>query len=501
MKTSFSPQSTPDPIQLPDDVRAPARAAPLLAVTLLTLGGCFTAGPDYHAPKTMPPAAWNTDPGTGLAMTNTNLGALAHWWTTFDDPVLTDLIARAQAGNQDVRQAVARVRQARAQRGIARAAELPTIEASGSASRTRSSGQAGNGRLSNLYANGLDASWDADLFGGQRRTLEAATATWQASQEDLRDVLVTLCSEVALRYVDVRAYQTRLSITESNLASQVKTYDITRWRYEAHLVTQLDVDQARLGLEQTRATLPALQTGLDQARHQLAKLLGLEPEALHALLKERRPLPVTAHDIALRLPADVLRQRPDIRRTERQLAAQTAEIGVAAAARYPNFTLSGSIGLEALEAGNLYTLGARTASGAAAAGWTLFDGGKIRQTIAVQTALQEEALALYQATVLTALQEVEDALVAYANEQARRRALTDAAQAAQSAFALARDRYASGLIDFEAVLTTQQSLLAVQDSLASSEATVISDLIRLYRALGGGWTDLPPATATTYRKS
>ena len=467
--------------------------APAFALALL-LGGCFTAGPDYHRPAVDAPAAWQAPASTNLASqattAMTNAASLAAWWTAFDDPVLTTLVARAQAGNLDVQQAAARLRAARAEAAIARGGQLPTLAASGSASRNRSSGQSGNGKASNLFANGLDASWELDLFGSQRRTVEAADAAWDASRDDLHDTLVTLVAEMALDYVALRTSQQRLRIAKSNLVSQTDTYDLAHWRAQAQLASQLDVEQARLTLEQTRAAIPALRTTVDQTQHQLDLLLGLEPGSLRPLLDEERTIPNPPASLAMRLPVDVIRQRPDIRRTERKLAAQTARIGVATAARYPSFTLSGSVGLEALEAHRLFTAGARTAGGAATAAWTLFDGGKIRQTIAEQTALRDEALALYQAAVLTALKDVEDALVAYANEQERLAALAAAATAARNAFNLARDRYASGLIDFTTLQTAQQALLSAEESQASSSGDRASDLIRLYKALGGGWTPL-----------
>jgi NodT family efflux transporter outer membrane factor (OMF) lipoprotein len=464
-------------------------------------------GPDYKPPDMPAVTNWISTLNAGLTVSPTDAKTLSRWWLVFNDPVLTGLVARAQAGNLDVKQAFARVRAARAEREIAQAGRLPTLDANASATRTKSYGNTGlgvasssggNGGLANTsrqYANSLDASWELDLFGGKRRAAEAAEATWQASQEDLRDVQVSLFAEVALAYVDVRAYQMRLSIAESNLVSQTETYNLTRWRLQAQLVTQLDVDQARLSLEQTRATLPSLRTGLEQAKHRLATLLGLPPGTLLTLLGERRAIPEMPREIAVGVPTEVLRQRPDVRRAERQLAAQTAKIGVAAANRYPTFTLSGSIGLEALAAGDLYKLAARTLSGEAAAGWTLFDGGRIDQTVTEQEALRDESFGAYEAAILAALQDVEDALVAYADEQDRRHALADAEQAARSATALARDRYASGLIDFQTVLSTQQSLLSVQDSLASSEAQATSNLVRLYKALGGGWTPLPPVNS------
>ena len=393
-----------------------------LAGALLLCGGCITTvGPDYRRPDTPVVTNWNAALDAGLTAGSTDARTLSCWWTVFNDPVLTGLVARAQAGNLDVKQAVARVRAARAEREMAQADRLPTLDANASASRTHSSGKTGLGGTSRQYANSLDASWELDLFGGKRRAVEAAEATWQASQEDLRDVQVSLLAEVALAYVDVRAYQMRLSIAESNLVSQTETYDLTLWRLQAQLVTQLDVDQARLILEQTRASIPSLRTGLEQSKHRLATLLGLPPGALLALLGERRAIPVTPREVAVGVPAEMLRQRPDVRRAERQLAAQTAKIGVAAAERYPKFTLTGSIGLEALAAGDLYTLPARTLSSAAAAGWTLLDGGRIDQTVVEQEALRDASFGAYEAAILTALRDVEDALVAYADERDRRR--------------------------------------------------------------------------------
>lgn len=465
-----------------------------VAAFIFAATGCMTVGPDYRPPVTALPDDWPHADAAGSKTAvdgrsdATNCTSeLTHWWSVFHDPVLSNLVERARSGNLDVRQAEARLRQARAQRALAAAERLPTVAANASASRSRSSEETGGGDTSKMYANSLDASWELDLFGGKKREIESAEASLEASQASLSDVLVSLVAEVALNYVDYRSYQTRLEITEANLAAQAETYAITRWRREASLVTQLDVDQARMSLEQTRAALPLLRTGLAQAEHQLATLLGQAPGSVKALLGGTQAVPVASAEIAIGVPADLLRRRPDVRQAERKLAAQTAQIGVAEAARYPDLTLSGSIGLESLSAGNLYTAGARAAQGAVKAGWTLFDGGRIRQKVAVQTALQEEALGAYEAAVLAALKDVEDALVSYANQQDRRSALREAETAGRCAFQLARDKYESGLIDFQTVLDTQQSLLTVQNTLTSSDAEVTADLIRLYKALGGGW--------------
>lgn len=461
----------------------------VLAAVCLLAGGCRTAGPDYAAPAASLPAAWTTAAGAGLTHEPLDPAGLGRWWTVFRDPVLTGLVAEARSNSLDLKQAEARLQQARAQRGLSGAALWPTVSAGASAGRARSSATTGNGATRSSYAHTVDASWDLDLSGAKRRANEAAEASLQASEAALHDVMVSLLAEVALNYVEYRSAQVRLAITATNLAAQAETCAIAGWRQQANLVTQLDVDQARMSLEQTRAELPALQAGMDQAEHQLATLLGVAPGTLSARLQAGpAAVPVAAATVALGAPADVVRQRPDVRESERKLAAQTAQIGVAAAARYPTLALSGSIGLEALTLGDLYTAGARTAQGLAKAGIALFDGGRIRQNIAIQTALQEEALAAYQAAVLAALRDVEDALTAYVGEQARQQALQEAVGAAESACRLARDKYASGLADFTTVLTAQQALLTAQNALASSHAAVTSDLIRLYKAMGGGWT-------------
>jgi len=308
-------------------------------------------------------------------------------------------------------------------------------------------------------------------------------------------VLISLFAEVALNYVEARSCQQLISITESNVLTRSETHDITRWRREAGLTTTLDEDQARMSLEQARAQVPLLSTRLEQAKHRLALLLGQHPGALKPLMTEARSVPSAPVEAAVGLPAELLRRRPDIRNAERLLAAQTAQIGVARAALYPKFSLLGSVGLESLEFGNLFTAGARTARGAAQSAWTLFQGGGIRQNIELQTARQEEALSFYEQTVLAALNDVENSLVACVNEQARQRSLEQAVVAGQSAFALARDEYSSGIADFQVVLDTQQSLLIIQDQLAASQANAASHLISLYKSLGGGWSADTPGSA------
>jgi NodT family efflux transporter outer membrane factor (OMF) lipoprotein len=457
----------------------------------MALSGCVTVGPDYTAPELSAPAAWHSEMKGGLKATPPVATQLAQWWTMLDDPQLSRLMEQAVANNLDLKLAQARLREARARRGIAAADRFPTLGAGAGVDRGRSSTETGlgatGGQVSETWSAQFDAAWELDIFGGKRRALEAARAALEASQEDLRDIQVSLLAEVALNYIEVASFYQRFAIAQKNLAAQNEAWQIARWRREAGLTTQLDEDQAKFNLEQTRAGLPTLQIGLEQARNRLAVLLGRKPGEL-AELKDPAAIPRIPAEVAVGIPADTLRNRPDVRRAERQLAAATAEVGVATAELYPSFSLSGVLGLQALASANLLQSSARTWSVATNAGWTLFDGGRIRQKINVQSALQEQALISYESAVLDALRDTEDALIAYAEEQNRRTSLTAAVAAAQSAAQLADSQYRAGLIDFQSVLDTQRSLLSLEDQLSQSEAAVTSNLARLYKALGGGWT-------------
>jgi len=464
--------------------------APLLAGLLLA--GC-AVGPDYVAPDADAPTGWN-QAAEGVHAGPSEPDALARWWTALDDPVLTDLIGRASRGNLDLAQAKSRLVEARAQRGVSRADLFPGASASGGASRTRT-GKGAGASIGSAYNAGFDASWELDLFGGNRRAVEAARADVEAGEADLNDVRVSLAAEVAANYVQLRALQARLGIARSNLKAQTDTFDLTRWRADAGLTTRLDVAQARLNLEQTRAQVPSLETQITQAKNRLAVLSGERPGALADLLEAPRPIPVAPADVAVGVPADALRARPDVRRAERQLAAQSARVGQARAARFPSLSLAGSIGLEALTAGNLFVADALVASERGSLGWTLFDAGRLKGNVKVQDARRDQALSAWHAAVLAALEDVEGALAAYSGERTRRDSLATAAGAARTAADLARDQYASGLIDFQQVLDAQRTLYALEDQLTQSRGAVTTDVIQLYKALGGGWTRLADAGA------
>lgn len=464
-------------------------------VFMAFLSGCVV-GPDYRTPVVVTPSAWQSELSGGLKSSANESARLATWWQTLGDPLLSHLVDEAAANNLDLKLAGARLRESRARRGVSNADFLPTVKAGVGAGHTRSSAETGAGvsRTSDSFSAQFDASWELDLFGGKRRALEAATATLDASLENMRDVQVSLLAEVVLAYIQIRSYQAQIESTSATIASLTETGQLADWRFQAGLVNQLDVEQARLNLEQTRAGLPALLSSMEQSKNNLALLLGRSSGGLKELLVQM-PIPRVPIGVAIGVPAETLRQRPDIRRAERQLAAETARIGEAEAARYPDLTLSGTLGLQAVSLGNLLNSGALMYSLAASSAATIFDGGRLKQKVAIQNALQEQALISYQSAVQGALRDVENALVAYAGEQNRQSRLKDAVTSAQNAEGLARSQYAAGLVDFTTVLDTQRSLLSLQDQLIQSDAAVVSNLARLYKALGGGWsTTAKPAT-------
>jgi NodT family efflux transporter outer membrane factor (OMF) lipoprotein len=447
---------------------------------LLGLSGCTAIGPAYQMPALPVPATWS-----GMAAQPAE--DISAWWQRLQDPNLDQLIGQALVASPDLHAAQARLREARARRQLAGAEQSASINASAAASQSKNSQNSGGGSTRNLFNAGFDASWEPDVFGATRRGIEAAEADLQASAASLDNTRVSLVAEVARNYVELRSYQARLGIARANLASQSETLQLTEWRAQAGLGSSLEVEQARGNRAQTRAQIPSLETGLMEAEHRLALLLGQAPASLHAQWVQVAALPRIADTLAVGIPADTLRRRPDVRAAERKLAAETARIGVAEAARYPNFTLSGSVGLDALRAGDLFSSGALGHSLLASVAGTLFDGGRLRSRVEIQNAVQEQALANYQSTLLTALQEVEDALVGLSKSRERQDALGSAAEAARNAALLARQRYASGMIDFQTVLDSERSLLSIEDSLAVADAARVTALIQLYKALGGGW--------------
>ena len=444
--------------------------------------------PGGEAPDLVLPARWSTALPDGAAPAAPDrVAALARWWQQLGDPLLDELIDAALAGSPDLRLARARLRQARAGRDQAASGLWPSLSASAGASRNLDAAAPGGQSGPTLYDAGFDARWEVDVFGATRQGIEAADADRAASEASLRSTRVSLVSEVALNYVEVRSYQRRTTIAQDNLKSQAETLEITDWRYQAGLATSIEVEQARTSLEQTRASIPDLTVAQAAAENRLAVLLGRSPGALRERLAPARTLPELPAAIATGIPADVLRQRPDLVAAERTLAAETARTGQRQAKRFPSLNLGASFGWQAYgfaALGGTATL-ARAVSGALAA--TLFDGGRLRSDVEIQSAIQEQALIAYQASVLAALEEIENALASYAAGRERVEARRAAAAAARNAALLSRDLYQSGLTDFQTVLNTDRTRLSTEDALATAEAGMRTSLIRLYKALGGGW--------------
>lgn len=379
------------------------------------------------------------------------------------------------------------MRQARAQRDVTAAGLQPSLDYNAAAQRARS----GGGDSTNQYSTGVDASWELDLAGGTRAGVAAADADIAASQASLGDTKVSVAAEVALAYIELRGNQARLALARDNLAAQAETLQLTRWREQAGLATMLDVEQARAATEQTRARLPSLESSIVQAQNSLAVLLAQAPGTLAAELADPvaplSAIPHPAGTLALSLPADTLRQRPDVRAAERRVAAATARLRQADAARYPSLRIGGSLGLSALTLGALTSGGAVSSSLLASLSLPLFDGGAIDAQIRAQDAALEQNRQSYVAAVLGALRDVENALTALRTSRDNLASLEQAADAAANADEMAGQRYASGLVDFQVVLDTQQTRLSVEDSVASAVAQVAANHVQLYKALGGGW--------------
>ena len=453
----------------------------LVLVTALSVG-CGVRRP-YQPPVPNAPPTWSA-PVTESA----DAEKLSQWWETFDDEQLTALVRRAVEGNLDVRTAMSRVREARATTRSMRTQLWPSADVGGSAKASGTGGETGVSGVTGLYSLSIDASWEIDAFGGIRSTIDAASATAEARAADLQDVLITLTADVALNYIDIRSLQRRLEIARSNVALQQETLELTQFRAQAGLATDLDVQQALSNVENTRAQIASLEGQAAQSIHAIAILLGRPPAALNAEFTAPAPIPEAPIETTLGLPAEALRRRPDVRSAERQLAAQFAQVNVARADRYPSFRLAGSIGLESLSLATLLVPGAQFWNAGPSVSTRLFDRRQLRENLVVQSERQEQAARSYETAVLRALQEVEDSLTDLAQEQVRRGHLAAAASAAQQAADLSLQLYNTGLRDFRDVLDAQRSLLTLQDSLASSDTAVSNDLVRLFKALGGGWS-------------
>jgi NodT family efflux transporter outer membrane factor (OMF) lipoprotein len=483
------------------------RITPILLAAAVTIAGC-EVGPNYQTPKfavvpavyseaTTRPTSQPADPQLAQVPTPDEL---KRWWETLHDPELNRLVDRALAANLDLQSAVQAIRQERAALGIAQAGLYPTIDVDGSYTHSRNSAHLGFGGSSggttggrklegDLYQAGFDATWEIDVFGGVRRGDEAAQATLEAAMENRDAVMITLLGEVATDYVTLRGLQRQVAITHENISTQQQTMGLIESQNRAGLVADLDVTQQRAQLLTTQAELPDLEAQIHQTIHQLSILLALEPGALEEELETPAPIPLGPYHVPPGLPSELLRRRPDIRQAERNLASASAEIGVATADMFPKVSLTGSLGYESSQFHQLFDIYSRYFSIGPSVSWPIFDGGAILSNIEVQNALERQAFFTYESTVLTGLQEVDDALIAYSKEQDRRAELDEAVKADQRSVEMTQDLYKNGLDTFLDVLTAQNTLLAGEQQLTLSQQSVSTDLVALYKALGGGWED------------
>ena len=463
----------------------------ILVVSLVVLFGC-TVGPDYEKPEFEQevPDAWKSAVAEEI---NEAASPLETWWTTLNDPKLVELIHEARLENLSLLTAAARVQEARARLGIATGRYYPDVVADGSYSRVQPSENSAQIPLPgvtdafDLYNLGVGFNWEIDVFGRLRRGAESARAGLEASVEDYRDVMVILMADVAANYIEVRTVQDRIRYGRANVEAQAGSLQLTQDRFDAGLSPLTDVTQAEYNLANSQAAIPSLEARLTAATNRLAVLLGKPPGAVDDLLIGESAIPDPEEGVTLGIPADLLRRRPDIRAAERQLASQTALIGVAKADLYPTFSLAGVLALESLDSSDLFDSGSTTWSLVPGLRWNIFAGGKIRNNIRVQESRTQQLLFAYEETVLFALDEVESTMRAYEREKERRDRLAEAVDASERTVELVKTQYMSGLTDFLNLLDAQRTLATQQDSWAESEGEVVQNLIALNRALGGGW--------------
>jgi multidrug efflux system outer membrane protein len=472
----------------------------------LTLPAC-TVGPDYHRPDMPAPAAYSEAASTPRTTVLNAEPDLSAWWEGFNDPVLSDLIRRGLADNPDLQAAASRVREARQQEHITAAAELPTLNASGNAVAFNSNRKppaasaqggaasgSGAGGLTipshlNLYSAGFDATWEVDLFGGTRRSIEAAKANIDASLWSRRDGQVSLAAEIANDYLTLRGLQARIALGEAELQRQKDLFGLIRARRQAGFVTDLDVNQQSTQVATAAAQIPQLDAQARVQIHALGVLVGQAPETLTDTLRPATtPLPPPPLSLPVGLPSDLLRRRPDIRVAERRLAAANANIGVQEANLFPKLNLIGLGSFAGASLDGLFSSDNLSSVGVGMLTQPIFNAGKTRASIRAAKEETVQARLAYRTAVIGAFRDVEDALARYTAEDTRRTSLAQAVTAARSSLTIAQDEYRVGLVNFASVLQAQNALLNSEDQLTQSDAQVLSDLVSVYKALGGGWS-------------
>lgn len=465
-----------------------ASARNVVPIMIAALLSACAVGPDYTKPDAAPGAQF----ANAVLPEFKRDGIEVAWWKQFDDPVLSDLIDRAVSNNRDLKAAEANLRVARALYLEAGLDLLPTITSHANYTTQKRSFDAMNRRTFaprelELFNVGFDAFWEVDFFGRIRRSVEARDAEVDAAEADLRDLLVSVISEVALNYFELRGLQNQLDVAQKNADNQAATLELTQARLEAGRGTELDTSRAKAQLDSTLATIPPIQTRIRENIHRLGVLIGQLPDTLSARLSEPAPMPKIPETIHIGAPADLMRRRPDIRVAERNLAAATARIGVATADLFPRVTFNGTIALESRTLSGLGASGTEAFSAGPRISWAFLDLGRVRARIRAADASADATLANYEQTVLTALEETENALVSYNRQRARRGLLASAATSSERAHQLAHLRFEDGITDFLTVLDAERRLLLDQELLAQSQTATATSLIAVYKALGGGW--------------
>jgi NodT family efflux transporter outer membrane factor (OMF) lipoprotein len=488
----------------------PVWALASAAIATLSLAGCMMVGPDYNRPPAPTAEHWMESGDATMGQEHADYSA---WWTVFNDPALTTLVETAYRQNPSLQAAGARVLEAVANRGIAIGTLYPQLqEAAGgfryttaSTNRANQSGTAIDTSFSD-WSLGLNAGWELDFWGRFRRGIESADAQVLASVANYDDVLVSLVAEVALNYITLRTLEEQLAVAHSNVEIQQRSYEITSEKFRGGAVTKLDAEQAASLLEDTRSLIPGLEASIRQTQNTLCLLLGMPPQDLHDLLGGTRPIPGAPAQVAVGIPADLLRRRPDIRHAERVLAAQSAQIGVAKSDLFPRLALVGTISVAAKDFSTLFDADSVEAFGGPSFRWAIFNYGRITNNVRVQDAEYQALVSDYENTVLRAQSEVESALAGFLGARQQVEFLARSVDAARSAVELADLQYREGAVDYTRVINTQQFLLTEQGRLVSTKGAVAADLTGVYRALGGGWElraghdFVPPETVTQMRE-
>lgn len=462
----------------------------LLLVLFCFISGC-AVGPNYKPPKMEMPKEWpQSKSGAFIAPADVNN---SQWWKIFSDEDLDKVISRAVQNNYDIKASIYRIEASRALRDYTAGQYYPNINALASYNRELPSTALIPGistKPINLYSAGFNFLWEIDLFGKIKRSIESSQASYQASVEDYRGVLVTLITDVCTNYINLRTIQERIKFVRDNVGIQRKTLELTRNLFKAEIAGELDVRQAEFNLANTESEIPTLLIAEEAAYNSLAVLIGELPGSLRDELSLNVSLADVNESINISLPADLLRQRLDICKAERQLASQTALIGVAEADLYPALQLTGLFETQALKFSGLGNINNKTYSFGPGITWNLFDGNRIRDNMKIQKAVTSELLANWQQTVLSAVEDVHNAMYAYVQEAERKKSLETSVKASLRSVTLVESLYQSGLTDFQNVLNTQRNLSIQQDALAASRGLLFQDIVLIYKAFGSGWQQI-----------